>query len=171
MPRYLFTIIALLIALLAFAYETSGDFFSRVSPETAKLAMYRETQSVTVGQSIDGVLVIREITNAPSVPIDAQYANHLRTKRAYVAPTHSGMPAVYVEVARPRALYVLEGAFSVEADDVSFTWLTATTLMFYGRSNGALTRFVVDVHSLTISGESVAAIPPYVGRPVFDSSI
>jgi hypothetical protein len=172
MPRYLFTVVAFLIAVLAFAYETSGKFFSHVSPETTTLATHRETQRVTVGQSIDGALVIREIANAPRVPVQARYPNHLRTLRVYVAPNHSGVPALYVEVARPRASYVLEGAFSVSADEASFTWVTTTTLMFYGRrSDGALTRFVVDVHNLTISSETIARIPSYDDRPVFDTNI
>jgi hypothetical protein len=172
MPRYLFTVIVFLIAVLAFAYETSGKFFSHVSPETTKLAMHRETQRVTVGQSIDGALMIRAIANASHVPVQARYANHSRTLRAYVAPNHSGVPALYLEAARPRASYVLEGAFSISADDASFTWVTTTTLMFYGRSSdGALTRFVVDVHNLTISGEAIAVIPSHDDRPVFDTNI
>lgn len=171
MPRYLFTILALLIFVLTFVSERSGYFLTRVSPET-KLVAHRETQRVTVGRSYDGALIIREIASAPSVPIQARYANHLRTLRAYVAPNHSGLPTIYIESARPHNVYVLEGAFTVLPEDASLFWTTTTTLTFYGKQeDGTLTRFTIDVHDLSLASEAVAEIPTHDDRPVFDSNI
>lgn len=171
MPRYAFTIIALFVVVLAFIYESSGFFSVQVSPET-ELALHRETQRVTAGRSTDGELTIREITHAPSVPVRARYPNHLRTLRAYIAPNHIGVPALHLESARPRNSYVLEGAFSVSPNEASLTWVSTTTLMFYGRrGDGALTRFVADVHDITLVSEATSTLPPSNTRPVVDANI
>lgn len=171
MPRYLFTVLSLLIFVLAFAYETSDHFFVHVSPET-QLALRRETQSVKVGRSDDGALTIRELAKAPSVPVQARYANHSRTIRAFIAPDHAGVPAIYLEAIHPHHFYAVEGAFSVLPGEVSLTWPTPSTLMFYGREHdGALACFVVNVHELIITRELIDVLPPRDDRPVFDTGI
>lgn len=171
MPRYLFTIVAFVVFLLALAYESSDFFPMHVSSETT-LTAHRETHHVAVGQSSDGALAIREIAEAPHVPIQARYANHLRTLRTFVAPNQSGTPMIYLESVHPHIFYVAEGAFTVLPDEASFMWTSPTTFMFYGTDQrGLLARFTIDVRELLLTSETISEIPEHDDRPVFDSNI
>jgi len=170
MPRYLFTTVALVIAVLAFIYESSGYFFVRVSPET-KLSIHRETHRVTVGRSSDGMLSISQVTDVPSAPMQERYANRTRTLRAHIASNNSGIPTIYLETSRPHNFYVIDGAFTVSPKASALTWIASTKLLFYGVINGTPARFTVDVHDLTMSTEIVEVLPVAETHDMSDVSI
>jgi hypothetical protein len=165
MPRYIFTIIALVVFLFAYAYEEYRVFAQNVSPETS-LAQYRDLHTVKEGVTPDGSIEISEVLDPPHVSHYIQYANHGRTLRAFLAPNRGGVGLIYIEQVRPHKFFAIIGAFSVVPETASILWTTPTTLVFYGTAPDAtLMRYEIDLHTGIVRTIIVADFPTSELRP------
>lgn len=150
MPRYLFTILALVVFLFAYICEEYPVFTQIVSPETS-LAAYRDLHTIKEGSSPDGSMHISEVTDLPHVSHYIQVANHGRNLRAFLAPDRGGVGLIYIEQARPHKFFAIVGTFSVLPETVSLIWTAPTTLVFYGTAaDGTFMRYELDLHTGTI---------------------
>lgn len=148
MPKYIFTTLAFVFFLLLMAAKSTTLFADAVSPKSVLLA-YRENHVVKQGVSQDGRVVVLLVPPPPPVSHYREVANHQRNLRAFTALDSNGTSVVYVEQARPHQFFIIQGAFSVLPETVFFTWVSPTTLIFYGTSpDGVFTRVSVDVHTL-----------------------
>lgn len=135
----------LLVAALYFAgmFSTSA----RVTHETAGTP---GVFSVKQGVSQDGRVSISEVSQVPATPINLKSANHSRTLRAFIGPSHGGLSSLFIESARPRGSFVVSGGYTVSQDFPTLSWSDATTLQFYAKKDddGQLYRIRLDVHLL-----------------------
>lgn len=162
MLRYVFTSIALVVFLLAYAYSEYPLFTTNVSPETA-LVTYRELRTVKEGASLDGSMRISEIINPPRVSHYTQVANHGRTLRAFLAPDRGGVGLIYIEQARPHKFFAVVGAFSVLPETVSILWTGPSTLVFYGTApDGAFMRYELNLHTGGVVALPMSDLPQAV---------
>lgn len=147
MPRYLFTVLAFFVFLIAYTYEEHRVFAQNVSPETI-LANYRDLNTISSGASPDGGMNISEAVDPPRVSHYIKIANHGRNLRAFLAPNKGGVGLIYIEQARPHKFFVITSTFSVLPETVSFLWTGPMTLVFYGMSpDNTFTRYTLDLRS------------------------
>jgi hypothetical protein len=159
MPRYLFTILALVVFLFAYILVEYHVSRQNVSPETA-LAEYRELRTIREGVTLDGSMRISEVIDPPHVSHYLQIANHGRDLRAFLAPNKGGVGLIYIEQARPHKFFALIGAFAVTPETVSLMWTAPTTLIFYGTApDGTFMRYIINLHTLTMTSMPIAASP------------
>jgi hypothetical protein len=159
MPRYLFTILALVVFLFAYILVEYQVFTQNVSPETA-LAEYRELRTIREGVTLDGNMRISEVIDPPHVSQYTKIANHGRDLRAFLAPNKGGVGLVYIEQARPHKFFALVGAFAVLPETVAFMWTAPTTLIFYGTApDGTFMRYTINLHTLAMTSMPIAASP------------
>jgi hypothetical protein len=155
MPRYLFTVLAFFVFLIAYTYEEHRIFAQNVSPETI-LADYRDLHTISSGMSPDGSINISEVIDPPRVSHYMEIANHGRNLRAFLAPNKGGVGLIYIEQARPHKFFAITGAFSVLPETVSFMWTGPMTLVFYGISpDETFTRYALDLKSKILSDTPV----------------
>ena len=148
MPRFLLTYVSLFIFACTMIWVNRGDA-SIVSQETPA-SVYHETFSVKRGLSSDGQLRIEQIFDAPTVPHHAQFANHMRNLRVYIAPDRSGVPTLYLEQVKPHNFFAISGPILVAPFSAKFMWTDQTTFLFYATSSeGIFMTHSINVHDLS----------------------
>lgn len=159
MLRYVFTSIALVVFLLAYAYAEYPIFSKNVSPETA-LAAYRELRTVKEGDYGDMGIHVSTTIDAPNVSHYIKVSNHSRTLRAFLTPNLGGSGIIYVEQARPHKFFTIVGLFSVLPETVSMSWTGPNTLVFYGTAfDGKFMRYELNLHTGEVALLSVNNLP------------
>lgn len=159
MPRYLFTIVALFVFLIAYTYEEYRVLAQNVSPETL-LKEYRDQHTLSTGTSPDGSIHISEVIDPPHVSHNMQFANHERTLRAFFAPNKGGVETIYIEQARPNKFFAIVGVFEVLPETVSLFWSQPMTLVFYATTvDGVFVRNEINLHTLIVKSTPLKDMP------------
>lgn len=114
------------------------------------LREYREMFYVKQGSSADGVISIKIAPDVPRVANNIKLANHIRNLRIFTAVDSVGIPALYLEQAKPHAFYTIAGPFVPNNAKALYKWTAPTVLSFYATAtNDVYQRFNINVHDLT----------------------
>jgi hypothetical protein len=141
-PVFSYIALALLVIVLA----AKADLFSR---ETF-VQEYREKFHVEPRVSSDGIFRLTLCEHKPVENVNAWAPNHTRSFRALLVNNEStNEQSIFVEQARPRMCYKLEGEKVLQNIDHVY-WLSATTLGFVvGNSTGIGTEYFIDIRTLS----------------------